>query len=819
MRILELEIHNVRGIRDLVLTPAGHNIAVWGPNGSGKSAVVDAIDFLLTGRVTRLTGKGTAGLTLAKHGPHVDQKPESATVRASIQISGVPSPVEISRSMANPNVLVVDKSVKPKFEPVMLLARQGQHVLTRREILKYITAEASTRAAEIQELLNLSEVEQARKSLVRAQNDLEKELQIADRALQTAQSAVNATIQQGTFLTEKVLEAINSSRSVLGGSALPSYDSADIKVGLESPVASSAKPALNINLVQKDIASVYTAMEPASTKLVGSAIEQLIASIAAVNADPGLMHALHSLELNKLGLTLLGDNDNCPLCGIAWPKGKLKESLDKKIKDAAVAEAHNKKITTNANIVIDSSTRLRSHLQSIFTAAQSLSLSAEAITIDAWIRDLDTFTSELSDPLETYRHPTFRQEQVTSLISPADWSGLMTRVGTYATQQLPSTTPEQIAWDTLTRLEENLRGLNSATASQHAASAAHRRAVLLHSSFLSARDHVLTTLYDSIRDRFVELYKHIHGPDEQAFSASLEPQGAGLDFQVDFYGRGAHPPHAFHSEGHQDSMGICLYLALADRLTRGVIDLIILDDVVMSVDADHRRLLCSLLSQFFSHRQFVITTHDRTWATQLRTEGVVQSSRVYEFYNWSIDTGPQVNFETGLWNRIESDLKKHDVPTAAAHLRRASEQYFAQVSDALRASVIYKITGRWELGDYLPAAMKQLRQLVAHAKDVARKWHNTADSEMLSELETTIASVFARSQAEQWAINANVHYSRWPDFSEQDFLPVVQAFQDLFGLYTCTACSGVLHVSMKGLQNESVRCNCGKVNWNLVSPS
>ena len=42
MRVLELEIHNVRGIPDLLLKPCGKNFVVWGPNGSGKSAVVDA---------------------------------------------------------------------------------------------------------------------------------------------------------------------------------------------------------------------------------------------------------------------------------------------------------------------------------------------------------------------------------------------------------------------------------------------------------------------------------------------------------------------------------------------------------------------------------------------------------------------------------------------------------------------------------------------------------------------------------------------------------------------------------------------------------
>src|SRR2546428_8817255 len=111
MKLLELEIKNVRGIRHLKLEPGGANLVIWGPNGSGKSAVVDAIDFLLTGRVTRLTGKGTGNLTLAKHGPHIDQPAETAIVRAVFQIPGVEQPVEIKRCMGTPNDCEYDPAI------------------------------------------------------------------------------------------------------------------------------------------------------------------------------------------------------------------------------------------------------------------------------------------------------------------------------------------------------------------------------------------------------------------------------------------------------------------------------------------------------------------------------------------------------------------------------------------------------------------------------------------------------------------------------------------------------------------------------------
>ena len=134
-------------------------------------------------------------------------------------------------------------------------------------------------------------------------------------------------------------------------------------------------------------------------------------------------------------------------------------------------------------------------------------------------------------------------------------------------------------------------------------------------------------------------------------------------------------------------MGLCLYLALTERLTQGFIDLIILDDVVMSVDATHRRAVCGLLTNCFPEKQFLITTHDKTWASQMRSEGLVQGKGVIEFYKWDIDTGPYINYESDMWERIESYLDKNDIPNAAFLLRKGLEGFFAYVCDVQSAKL------------------------------------------------------------------------------------------------------------------------------------
>jgi predicted ATPase len=256
MRILRLDIQNVRGIRSLVLTPNGRNLVIWGPNGSGKSAVVDAIDFLLTGRVTRLTGKGTAGLSLVKHGPHIDSTPDTATVTALLEIPGVDRPVEIRRCIAHPDVLECEEEIMPKLQPVLEVAGRGQHVLSRREILRFITAEAATRAEEIQALLDLSEIEEIRKTLVRVRNDSDKDLDASVKALEAAKTAVNVTLQCKTFDPRAVLDTANRERAVLGGVPIPAIKSSLLKSDLSLPKSAMGDQSINVTILEKDFTNL-----------------------------------------------------------------------------------------------------------------------------------------------------------------------------------------------------------------------------------------------------------------------------------------------------------------------------------------------------------------------------------------------------------------------------------------------------------------------------------------------------------------------------------------------------------------------------------
>ena len=187
-----------------------------------------------------------------------------------------------------------------------------------------------------------------------------------------------------------------------------------------------------------------------------------------------------------------------------------------------------------------------------------------------------------------------------------------------------------------------------------------------------------------------------------------------------------------------------------------------------------------------------------------------------EFYNWHIETGPQVNYQPVMWDRIEKDILGNEIPSAAQKLRRGSEKFFRAVCDALEAKITLKEDYQWELGDYLPAAMSRYKDLMKMAKVSEQSWGNNELFDEYQKRDSIRKQIFDRTNAENWVVNASVHYNNWTNLSKSDFQPVIEAFQDLFALFYCTKCGGVLHVSKVNNTLQNVRCNCGNENWNLV---
>lgn len=111
-----------------------------GPNGTGKSGIIDAIEFALTGSISRLAGEGTGNISVKEHAPHVDSRnnPAKSLVEISFFIPGLNKSAKILRNVKNLN----NPKIYPEDAEILTvlnnISEHPEFTLTRRELIKYV---------------------------------------------------------------------------------------------------------------------------------------------------------------------------------------------------------------------------------------------------------------------------------------------------------------------------------------------------------------------------------------------------------------------------------------------------------------------------------------------------------------------------------------------------------------------------------------------------------------------------------------------------------------------------------------------------------
>lgn len=340
-----------------------------------------------------------------------------------------------------------------------------------------------------------------------------------------------------------------------------------------------------------------------------------------------------------------------------------------------------------------------------------------------------------------------------------------------------------------------------------------KRATLLFNEYVKAQTEVLNEMYDSIQERFSQLYKIIHESDESAFSSAFNRKASSLELQVKFKDGNMYPPNAVHSEGHQDSMGICLFFALSEKILNCQLNIILLDDVVMSIDIDHRKNFCKLLKEQFPEKQFIITTHDYIWRKELETQGVVKKSNVIHFKFWDIEHGPYVETGSNIWDTINNYLLKGEKNEAIGLMRYHMEEFFSDLCAQYRLKVPYSVAGRWSLEDVLSPVLQYYRKAIKSAKESAEFFNKPIDKIVAYEKKFNDAT--NRLQTDRWTINPSTHFTVWAQsLSVSELKSTCLAVKELCDIFECPNCKSLIKVeSGENLSPLFISCNCGDFNY------
>lgn len=806
-----LHIEEFRGIRSIDLNFASKSFVVYGPNGSGKSGVVDAIDFALTGSIARLAGDGTGGVTLLRHGPHVHRRDDPAAAKVALRVKDTDSGevATITRSVKTAGTFTLEPDTPAMRRALQEAMDHPELTLSRRELIKYIVAKPGQRAAEVQALLKLDQVETLRRSLKTTLSRATSDARTASSERSLAEQSFRQHLGLTSLLSAEVLREINKRRDTVGLAALTEL-TVDTDV-LEGSGDKRKISSIHLESARRDLSALRTAI--VNDAAIKSACEELQGRVATFSADASMMDAIRHRELLDLGLAAI-EGASCPLCERAWEsRESLEAHITERIATTAAAETLRGELIAAASTYRASLRGLREQAERVGSSAREYGSEELPHLLKSWTDSL----SALEGPLGSFEAVT-ASDAGHSAIAHVPSESLTDALATLAESldAIPDESDEDAARTFLDLAKDRWTRVRLARVGAEKADAVKEASQAAYDLYCEAADEALSTLYTTVERDFSRYYQFVNADDEGAFCAELVPTSGSLDLKVDFYSLGMFPPVAYHSEGHQDGMGVCLYLALVKQLLGPSFRYAVLDDVVMSVDSNHRRRFAELLQTEFAGVQFIITTHDEFWARQMRAVGLVKTASMARFHGWTVDAGPTYG-GVDSWTAIEADLDRGDVAGAAHKLRRALEASTSDIAESIGGQVTYRSDASYDLSVFLDSIKGRHGKLLSMAAGSAQSWGNQQQAQQVERLKQRRQVVIPEHDAESWLLNKLVHNNDWANGTEADLRPVFTAAKDFLSLFRCDNpdCESWIAVSGRTGAEDSLRCACQAYSLNL----
>jgi len=323
----------------------------------------------------------------------------------------------------------------------------------------------------------------------------------------------------------------------------------------------------------------------------------------------------------------------------------------------------------------------------------------------------------------------------------------------------------------------------------------------IYNAFTEIKKEKVNEIFQMLREDIQAFYMFIHPDDpHENIEITLDPKKrASVMLTIDSFDKSSQDPRAFTSEGHLDSLGICLFLAFVKKLNEGL-PLIVLDDVITTVDANHRERLAKLLLTEFPEHQLIITTHDGIWYKQLcenqQAYGVKNNYCNMSIVDWNLSCGPGFAEYTNLREKIEGCFQRGEVDIAGFLTRRYMEWLLKEICSKMKASLEYRPDNRYTVEELFNSARLRMGKLCKKVKD-----NETFRDEILD----------AFKELESWKYLGNLLSHENP---ELDIIPTseIKSFsekaENLNDCFLCPNCNSFLQYerSYNEIRCPKLRC-------------
>jgi len=698
----EIRFEHFRGLPNYSCELKGKSVVILGGNGKGKSGIVDGIEFLFAGKIGRFHGEGTGGIDAEEAIQHIDKNGEPA-----VELYFTPTNDKVRRALSSSELEIPAKPAIKNY--ITSHPPVESFILRRGQILNFISDQDANRYRKYIQLLGLTDVDNLQRSFVEAGQLAEAQLATARQALSNELAVFRESGWAPTTLDSILARCSDVSRE-FDFPELVNWDQLNpVIASLES--RRSPEITAQVDELNRAILSFERRLPSGVAGLVAEADEIQIVLTALCDASDEAAAA----GIIREGITFFASREAsvCPLC---------ERSLDEGYADVLEKlNTRNEALTQLRN----NEERMNHVLDLLITKVQQTSdLLADDLKSDSLLAadDQQSLRDARASSLKWWRllkriqrgHPAHQILCPTRLESL--WSlrrRLLTELTARRTSLIPdNTTQLENAIAFLEKAKNSGPRIKSGETEFTKATKTSANANKARDVFSTAREKSIQLIFERIAGKVLEYYKKLHdiNADETSectqlvLTATPRAAAGGLRLVVEFLGLvGSSDPRAFLSEGHLDSLGLCLYLATV-RLFNPPETLLVLDDVLTSIDKEHRHRVAELVFEEFADFQILLTTHDEHWfgilQTMAQARGDLDKWIFKRIARWTLHGGPESASFESTWSFIDSNLTEDAYRELGGPLRLVLEDFLKRVAAKISLKVNYKFDGKYTSGDF-----------------------------------------------------------------------------------------------------------------------
>jgi recombinational DNA repair ATPase RecF len=706
MKINNIKISAFRGIPELLdLDLKGKSLLLLGENGTGKSSVIDAIEFFFTGKISHLKSKGP--LALKDHGPST-KNPNNASVNLELNPGNYNATRTFNSSPSFPESL--QDNVK--------LAKIGQFILRRSQILNLINTTPSERYKFISYIIGSDELEKVDTAMFQARRYLAEDVKKIEDNIKKISEEINELLKIQD--SKNIIPTLNE---FLENEGLKDITSVKELEDRKNEINEMTKSSDNVLI--SALNNIFTIIKEAPV-IIGEIDQELNDS-----EDYKKLMKIHDqselslMKILKNSLEIIEkDTVSCPLCENKVDGDKLIKNINERLNSLKSLKENNNKLKLSLDLVKD---KLRSFNKYLFDLSSNMDyfeeLSEFKAEINHKIESLNNFQKHItinSLLLDEFSTDDFKllNNQLRKL-----FEDIILESEKLSVSIKPSEKDERLRslYNLLSDLDEKIKKLDEDRQNLKIAENRLKISKIMYTEFSSIKKRKIQEVYDTIKENVEHYYEILH-PQE-----SYEDINLGIDhnkkgstnLRMTIFGKEDEDPRALSSEGHLDSLGLCIFLALFKKVYKDF-PLLVLDDVVTTMDSRHRENVCQLLFEEFTDKQFIITTCDGIWFEQLkaaqRVHNLSNKFKNYIIVKWDENSGPDIQPYKVRWEKITDNIDNGDKNCAGNEGRRYLEWLLKDICNRTMAKIPAKYSEKYEVGDLLKPAKSRLIELIKDEK-------------------------------------------------------------------------------------------------------